>query len=112
MATAAHRVEGDDRNAAVLADADLAIIGASPEVYRSYLEQVRAEYAWVDDASWRAGRSRLLDDFLGRPRLYVTEPAFVTLEEPARAEPCDGSGRRLAEDVSCPAKCSRSQPPS
>ncbi|MDP9386495.1 MAG: hypothetical protein M3Q48_00850 [Actinomycetota bacterium] len=66
------------------ADADLAIIGASPEVYRSYLEQVRAEYAWVHDASWRAGRSRLLDDFLGRPRLYVTEPAFVTLEEPAR----------------------------
>jgi predicted metal-dependent HD superfamily phosphohydrolase len=83
-ATAGHVAPPGDGNAAVLADADLAILGAEPACYRAYVAAVRAEYAHVDDDAWRAGRSALLAGFLARPRLYVTDAAGRALEAPAR----------------------------
>src|SRR5438309_1119227 len=37
---------GDDPDAQVLIDADLAILGASESGYRAYADQIRQEYAW------------------------------------------------------------------
>ena len=73
--TADHRVDAGDADpadAAVLCDADLWILGATPDRYRRYAADVRAEYGFLDDAEWRAGRSRLLRSLADRPRLYLT----------------------------------------
>ena len=47
-----------------LLGADLAILGQADEVYDSYAQAVRAEYAHVDEAPYRAGRARVLQHFL------------------------------------------------
>jgi predicted metal-dependent HD superfamily phosphohydrolase len=72
---------GDDPDAQVLLDADLAILGASDSSYRKYAEQIRREYAWVPDADYRSGRRQVLTRFLTRPRIYHF---LINLEEPAR----------------------------
>jgi predicted metal-dependent HD superfamily phosphohydrolase len=72
---------GDDPDAQVLLDADLAILGASQAVYRSYAEQIRREYAWVPEPDYRIGRRQVLTKFLTRPRIFHL---LVQLEEAAR----------------------------
>lgn len=61
---------GGDCNAEVLIDADLAILGESESVYRTYSEKIRQEYAWVPEADYRKGRRQVLQKFLSRPRLF------------------------------------------
>lgn len=61
---------GNDADAQVLIDADLAILGASEPAYRIYAEQIRQEYAWVPEPAYRTGRRRFLQDFLDKPRIY------------------------------------------
>lgn len=72
---------GDDTDAKVLLDADLAILGADDATYRNYAGQIRQEFAWVPDLAYRSGRRGVLERFLTRPRIYH----FLDhLEEPAR----------------------------
>jgi predicted metal-dependent HD superfamily phosphohydrolase len=80
--TAGH--QADDPAAAVLADADLAILGASPSAYAAYVRAVRAEYAHVDDDAWRAGRQRVLEQFTVWPVIYRTA-LMAPLEPRAQA---------------------------
>ncbi|HEY7424903.1 MAG TPA: hypothetical protein VH682_11795 [Gemmataceae bacterium] len=72
---------GEDADAQVLLDADLAILGADESVYRGYAEKVRQEYAWVPESDYRQGRRRVLQNFLNRPRLFHL---LHHLEAPAR----------------------------
>lgn len=58
-------------------DADIAILGAEPDVYDAYVFAVREEYKFAPDAAWRAGRSAFLKSILARPRVFRTE-AFET----------------------------------
>ena len=72
LLTKHHATVAGDRVGQLLLDADLAILGAAPEVYDRYAAAIRREYAWVDDAAYRKGRAAVLDRFLQRPRLYFT----------------------------------------
>jgi predicted metal-dependent HD superfamily phosphohydrolase len=72
---------GEDPDAKVLIDADLAILGASEPVYRTYAEQIRQEYAWVPEPEYRTGRRQILETFLARPKMFHL---LTHLEEPAR----------------------------
>jgi predicted metal-dependent HD superfamily phosphohydrolase len=83
-ATADHDC-GDDPTTAVLLDADLSILGADPAGYADYATGVRAEYAHLDEATWQAGRTAVLQSLLARPRLYVTDVAHDRFEHRARA---------------------------
>jgi predicted metal-dependent HD superfamily phosphohydrolase len=74
-----------DRDAAILLDADLAILGASVERYQRYAEAIRKEYAWVPEVEYRKGRAAVLEQFLARPRIFHTDLMFQEGEEPARA---------------------------
>ncbi len=75
----------EDADMALMVDLDLAILAASPERYAAYAAAIRREYAHVPDAAFRAGRARILTDFLARPHLFTT-PALATLwDAPARA---------------------------
>lgn len=73
------------RDARVLLDADLAVLGASEERYARYARDIRKEYAWVPDADYRAGRAAVLEHFLARPRIYLTDVMFDEGEQRARA---------------------------
>ncbi len=84
-ATASHIASDASSDTAMLLDADLAILGADPAAYQAYVNGIRAEYAHVDEASWRVGRSAVLHRFLDRPRLFVTEYMFEAREHRARA---------------------------
>ena len=94
IATAGHLADparspgqGDDRadDTAMLLDADLAILGSEPGAYQAYVNGVRAEYAHVDGDQWRTGRSLVLQHFLDRQRLFVTDYMYATAEHRARA---------------------------
>ncbi|WP_155375542.1 HD domain-containing protein [Catellatospora vulcania] len=80
--TAGHSVAPGDRNGALLADADLAVLAAPWPDYVHYVAAVRAEYAHVPDELWRIGRSTVLQSLLALPTLYHHTPH---LESPARA---------------------------
>jgi predicted metal-dependent HD superfamily phosphohydrolase len=73
LLTAGHRVSDDDPAGAILVDADLAVLGADPSAYASYVAGVRAEYHFVSDAGWRTGRAAVLRGLLGLPRIFTTE---------------------------------------
>jgi predicted metal-dependent HD superfamily phosphohydrolase len=81
-ATHAGSVSGDG---AVLLDADLAILGADPAGYSTYVTGVRAEYRHVTDDEWRTGRAAVLEEFLQRPTIYSTPTARDRWETGARA---------------------------
>jgi predicted metal-dependent HD superfamily phosphohydrolase len=82
--TAAHEPESDDRNGALLCDADLAILAAPPSVYQRYADAVREEYAHVDNATFRAGRAAVLQRLLARPSLFNLGAARDKWERQAR----------------------------
>lgn len=67
-----------------LLDADLAILGAGETRYARYAADIRKEYARVPDADYRAGRVKVLDAFLARPRIYFAEALHTEGDEPAR----------------------------
>jgi predicted metal-dependent HD superfamily phosphohydrolase len=83
--TASHRPVGGDPDAAVLSDADLAILASPAARYARYAAAVRAEYAAVADPAFRAGRAAVLTDLAGRPRVYSTATALALWEDAARA---------------------------
>ncbi len=81
--TATHRSDGDPP-AAVLCDADLAVLGADPDRYDAYVRAVRADYADVPDEGWRAGRAAVLRSLVQREPLYATPAGREAWEQRAR----------------------------
>jgi predicted metal-dependent HD superfamily phosphohydrolase len=79
-----HRADPSDTGALLLVDADLAILGAPPEMYKVYARAIRREYAWVPDADYRVGRRAVLQRFLDRPRIFGTESLYQERELAAR----------------------------
>ncbi len=79
-----YRSDFDDIESQILLDADLAILGANPGDYHKYAQSIRQEYFWVSDADYIAGRTKVLEKFLQRDRIYLTEEIFNSLELSAR----------------------------
>lgn len=79
--TVTHDPEPGDADGAVLCDADLAILGAAPEVYARYAAAVREEYGFVPEDAFRAGRAAVLRSLLDLPVIFRVSD----LEEAARA---------------------------
>lgn len=80
-----HAAPADTTDAMLLVDVDLAILGAPAERFAQYEAQVRDEYDWVDDATFRARRREVLTGFLDRPTIYATARFRTLLEAAARA---------------------------
>jgi predicted metal-dependent HD superfamily phosphohydrolase len=83
--TEEHSPEPDDRAGRILCDADLGILAAPAERYRTYAAGVRDDYAHIDDASFREGRLAVLEDLLARDQLFHTDLARERWEPLARA---------------------------
>jgi predicted metal-dependent HD superfamily phosphohydrolase len=71
-------------DAKLVVDVDLSILGADALRFDEYESQVREEYAWVPEAVFRRERRRILEGFLGRPRIYLTRYFHATHEARAR----------------------------
>ncbi len=84
LATIEHDAPPGDHLAEALLDADLAVLAAPPAEYERYRVAVRAEYADVDDAAWRAGRRAVLTGLLAKEPLYRGERARQRWEAAAR----------------------------
>jgi predicted metal-dependent HD superfamily phosphohydrolase len=74
-----------DPDLALLLDLDLSVFAAQAADYRAYAEAVRREYAFVPDQLYRPGRKRVLEGFLARKRIYLTERLRSAWEQAARA---------------------------
>jgi predicted metal-dependent HD superfamily phosphohydrolase len=74
LATISHKnpLPGD-LDMAFFLDIDLAILAAPQEQYDSYASKIRKEYGHVSDDAYRAGRSKVLQAFLDRDRIYTSE---------------------------------------
>jgi predicted metal-dependent HD superfamily phosphohydrolase len=83
--TAHHRPDDDDPAGCALSDADLAILAAPRERYDAYVAGVRADFAHVGDADFRAGRAAVLADLAAKPYLFHTPQARRLWEAAARA---------------------------
>jgi predicted metal-dependent HD superfamily phosphohydrolase len=85
LATRNHdRTVALDRHTQIFLDADLAILGSSPEVYLDYSLAIRQEYQWVAAAAYREGRTKVLAKFLESDRIYHTDLFYREKEAIAR----------------------------
>jgi predicted metal-dependent HD superfamily phosphohydrolase len=84
LLTAGHQVEAEDRLGEILVSIDLSILGAAPDAYDTYARDVRAEYAHVPEAAWRAGRPAVLRHFLEAEFIYADPMFRARLEAQAR----------------------------
>jgi predicted metal-dependent HD superfamily phosphohydrolase len=75
-------VQADEQ---LLVDIDLSILGAAPERFAEYEQQIRAEYAFVPGWIFKRKRREILRSFLERPRIYSTDHFHATWEARARA---------------------------
>jgi len=84
LLTAGHASQADDRDGALLCDADLAVLASPPAAYDAYAAAVRREYEFVPDAEFRAGRAAILRHLLELPALYRLPDLAERWTEPAR----------------------------
>ena len=84
MATT-HNAVPAGRDAEVLVDIDLGILGAEPARFDEYELQVRAEYSWVPEFVYRDARKKILEEFAAREWIYSTETFRSEHEVQARA---------------------------
>lgn len=85
LLTAEHAVDDGDPSGALLADADLAILGTPPDTYHAYADAVRREYAHVPEDAYRAGRAAVLRRLLDLPVLYHLPEHRAAWDARARA---------------------------
>lgn len=82
--TVTHDPADGDSNGEVLCDADLAILASPPKEYAEYAAQVREEYGFVPDETFREGRAAVLRQLLELPRLFRTPYGAAEWEPRAR----------------------------
>lgn len=78
-----HAPDPADFDAAVLNDADLAMLAAEPQRYKEYKAAVRAEYAHIPTEDYLRARIRVIERLLARRSLFLS-PLGAAWEEPAR----------------------------
>jgi predicted metal-dependent HD superfamily phosphohydrolase len=92
--TTSHAIPPREPDAALLCDIDLSILGGGPDEFGEYERGIREEYAWVPAPLYRAGRTRVLREFLEREPLYLTPYFHDRYESAAR-----GNLRRALEEL-------------
>jgi predicted metal-dependent HD superfamily phosphohydrolase len=79
-----HDAVPEGRDAELLIDIDLSILGAEPARFAEYERQVHAEYAFVPDEVRLPRRRAILQRFLDRPAIFATPRMHALLEARAR----------------------------
>jgi predicted metal-dependent HD superfamily phosphohydrolase len=80
-----HETAGDSSlEEMVLLDVDLSILVAAPSRFFEFESQIRAEYSWVAESQFCAGRAAILKRFLARSPIYQLPLIRTKLEDSAR----------------------------
>lgn len=83
LATKQHDISSD-RDAPLLVDIDLSILGQPEKRFWEYEAQIRAEYSWVEESLFASKRAEILSGFLNRERIYSTDRFYTEYEQQAR----------------------------
>ena len=100
LATAKHRVPSEAvaglaDDCALFLDMDLAVLGAPEADFDAYDAAIREEFSEIPEPLYLQGRKAIMEGFLQRQRLYLTDTFHETHDAPARA-----NLRRLIERLS------------
>ena len=79
-----HQALPQSRDAQLIVDVDLSILGRAPDVFDEYDRQIRLEYQWVPEKQFCTRRAQVLTGFLRRPVIYQTEHFYIRYEAQAR----------------------------
>ena len=79
-----HASPVEDKDARLVCDIDLAILGGSPAEFDRFESRIREEYRLVPAPLYREARSNVLRGFLLRPSIYQTEELKAQYEIHAR----------------------------
>ncbi len=80
-----HDAAPEGADGRLIVDVDLSILGSPPEEYDRYEAAVRREYRWVPGFVFRKKRIGILESFLERDAIFLTEPFFELYESRARS---------------------------
>ncbi|MDC8002744.1 hypothetical protein POV27_01650 [Aureisphaera galaxeae] len=81
-ATKLHESANDDMR--ILMDLDLAILGQEAEVYETYSKNIRKEYKMYPGFMYRKGRKKVLQHFLEKDQIFMTDHYLENYEQQAR----------------------------
>jgi predicted metal-dependent HD superfamily phosphohydrolase len=79
-----HTSPAADPAGRLVCDVDLSVLGREPAEYDEFERRIRAEYAWVPEETYRRVRAEILEGFLRRDPLFLTEHFRRNLEAGAR----------------------------
>jgi predicted metal-dependent HD superfamily phosphohydrolase len=79
-----HHERAADTDTKILIDVDLAILGAKPERFNEYEQQIRQEFLFVPEATFRLKRAEILQHFLAQPTIFNTPLFIERYEQQAR----------------------------
>lgn len=79
-----HKATVHDTDAQILVDVDLSILGREESVFWCYEENIRKEYAWVQEEVFNRKRADILRQFLYRQHIYYLKEYRERFEEKAR----------------------------
>ncbi|VEP13248.1 conserved hypothetical protein [Hyella patelloides LEGE 07179] len=68
----------------IFLDIDLAILGTNKARYFQYAQAIRQEYSHLDNRDYQSGRTKVLNRFLTKQRIYYTDYFHHRLETTAR----------------------------
>jgi predicted metal-dependent HD superfamily phosphohydrolase len=102
--TETHVPGARDPEGELLCDADLAILGAEPEAYERYVEQIREEYAAVPESDFLAGRLAILTELADREIFRTAKGRRLT---PAARANLEGEMESLIKRLEFPVQGSR-----
>jgi predicted metal-dependent HD superfamily phosphohydrolase len=75
-----HNIE----DAKLLCDIDLSIFGKNREEFLGYEKNIRKEFWFLNDEKFCRGRIEILEEFMKRPRIYLTDYFYNKYEKEAK----------------------------
>jgi len=80
-----HKGKPEAADEASICDVDLAVLGASQDVFEEYEAGIRQEYSQVEERAYRLERTRVLMNFMTRESIYATERFRERYDQSARS---------------------------
>jgi predicted metal-dependent HD superfamily phosphohydrolase len=68
-----HQELPEDLDSQIMVDIDLTILGQPEEKFNEYENKIREEYSWVSQEDFLSGRKKVLESFLARQKIYLTD---------------------------------------
>lgn len=84
LATHDHKCSGDDYEARLFLDADMAILGEERNTYINYVNAVKQEFSCIPQFLYHRGRKSFLKKLLKQEKIFSSNWFFERFEKPAR----------------------------